>query len=232
MQAGLRVNEATYVKLSDIDRSGMRIKGTHGKGSKERYALLSPVLLKQLENYYSQYRPEDYLLNGSKKGSRMGNRAMQLLMQKAVKKSGLNTAFSLHTLRHSFATHLLEAGCNIHVIKELLGHSFLQTTNGLLRSYHLCSSANRFTVGQVNPATMSSTGLQQVLSTHSHTPVNAYTARVLQQLEQCRTPACGYHVYDCDNEDCNIRRQYRYNSCRNRHCPGCVTYGDKTLTEQ
>jgi len=125
---GLRVNEATYVKLSDIDRAGMRIKVTHGKGSKERYALLSPVLLKQLEDYYRQFRPEDYLFNGSKKGSRMGNRAMQLLMQNAVKKSGLNTAFSLHTLRHSFATHLLEAGCNIHAIKELLGHSFLQTT--------------------------------------------------------------------------------------------------------
>lgn len=90
---GLRVNEATYVKLCDIDRAGMRIKVTHGKGSKERYALLSPVLLKQLEDYYHQYHPEDYLFNGSKKGSRMGNRAMQLLMQNAVKKAGLNSAF-------------------------------------------------------------------------------------------------------------------------------------------
>ena len=68
---------------------------------------------------------------------------------------------------------------------------------------------------------MSSPGLQQVLATHSYTPVNTYTARVLQQLEQCRTPACGYHVYDCDNEDCSHPRQYRYNSCRNRHCPQC-----------
>jgi site-specific recombinase XerD len=125
---GLRVNEATYVKLSDIDRAAMHIKVTHGKGSKERYALLSPVLLKQLTEYYRQYRPEDYLFNGSKKGSRMGNRAMQLVMQNAVKKAGLNKTFSLHTLRHSFATHLLDQGCNIHTIKELLGHSFLQTT--------------------------------------------------------------------------------------------------------
>lgn len=125
---GLRVNEAVHVKLCDIDRISMRIKVTHGKGSKERYALLSPVLLKQLEDYYRQYRPEGYLFNGSQKGSMMGSRAMQLLMQNAVKKSGLNPAFSLHTLRHSFATHLLDQGCNIHSIKELLGHSFLQTT--------------------------------------------------------------------------------------------------------
>lgn len=68
---------------------------------------------------------------------------------------------------------------------------------------------------------MSSYSLQQVLATHSYTPANAYTARVLQQLQKCRTPACGYHVYDCDNEDCTKRRQYRYNSCRNRHCPQC-----------
>lgn len=68
---------------------------------------------------------------------------------------------------------------------------------------------------------MSGTNLQQVLATHSYTPANGYTSRVLQQLEQCRTPACGYHVYDCDNEDCSNRRQYRYNSCRNRHCPQC-----------
>lgn len=68
---------------------------------------------------------------------------------------------------------------------------------------------------------MSSSTLQQVLATHRYTPANGYTARILRQLEQCRTPACGYHVYDCDNEDCNNRRQYRYNSCRNRHCPQC-----------
>lgn len=68
---------------------------------------------------------------------------------------------------------------------------------------------------------MSGPCLQQVLSTAGFTPVSAYTAKVLQQLQQCRTPACGYHVYDCDNEDCSNRRQYRYNSCRNRHCPQC-----------
>ena len=68
---------------------------------------------------------------------------------------------------------------------------------------------------------MSGTDLQQVLANHSYTPANAYTARVLQQLEQCLTPACGYHVYDCSNEDCSKPRQYRYNSCRNRHCPQC-----------
>ncbi len=125
---GLRLNEAVHVKLTDIDRNGMQIRVTHGKGSKERYALLSPALLKQLEAYYRHYRPEDYLFNGLKKGSKMGNRSMQLVMQHAVKKAGFNKAFSLHTLRHSFATHLLDQGCNIHTIKELLGHSHLQTT--------------------------------------------------------------------------------------------------------
>ncbi len=68
---------------------------------------------------------------------------------------------------------------------------------------------------------MSSPGLQQVLASHSYTPVNAYTCGVLRQLKQCLTAACGYHVYDCSNEDCSKPRQYRYNSCRNRHCPQC-----------
>jgi hypothetical protein len=68
---------------------------------------------------------------------------------------------------------------------------------------------------------MSAPTLQQVLASHRHTPANRYTGRILQQLQQCRTPACGYHVYDCSNEDCSKPRQYRYNSCRNRHCPQC-----------
>lgn len=68
---------------------------------------------------------------------------------------------------------------------------------------------------------MSGPSLQQLLSTYSYTPANPYTARVLQQIRQCRTHACGYHLYDCDNEDCSTPRQYRYNSCRNRHCPRC-----------
>ena len=125
---GIRVNEAVHIKLCDIDRSHMRIRITHGKGSKERFAILSPVLLKQLEDYYRQYKPTVYLFNSSTKGNAMGCRGMQLIMQTAVKNSGLKTGYSLHTLRHSFATHLLNAGCNIHTIKELLGHSHLQTT--------------------------------------------------------------------------------------------------------
>lgn len=125
---GIRVNEAVHIKLADIDRSRMRILITHGKGSKERFAILSPVLLTQLESYYRQYKPTDYLFNGSVKGKAMGCRSMQLIMETAVKTGGLNTGYSLHTLRHSFATHLLNNGCNIHTIKELLGHSFLSTT--------------------------------------------------------------------------------------------------------
>lgn len=125
---GIRVNEAVHIKLCDIDRSRMRILITHGKGSKERFAILSPVLLKQLEDYYLQYKPAGYLFNSSTKGNAMGCRGMQLIMQTAVKNCGLKTGYSLHTLRHSFATHLLNAGCNIHTIKELLGHAHLQTT--------------------------------------------------------------------------------------------------------
>ncbi len=125
---GIRVNEAVHIKLCDIDRSQMRILITHGKGCKERFAILSPVLLKQLEDYYRQYKPAGYLFNNSTKGNAMGCRGMQLIMQTAVKNCGLKIGYSLHTLRHSFATHLLNAGCNIHTIKELLGHSHLQTT--------------------------------------------------------------------------------------------------------
>jgi site-specific recombinase XerD len=125
---GIRVNEAVHIKLCDIDRSRMRIRITHGKGNKERFAILSPLLLTTLEAYYRQYKPSDYLFNGSTKGNAMGCRSMQLIMETAVKTSGLKTGYSLHTLRHSFATHLLNAGCNIHTIKELLGHSHLQTT--------------------------------------------------------------------------------------------------------
>jgi len=125
---GMRVNEVTHVKFSDIDRANMRIKVTHGKGDKERFTLLSPVLLQYLEAYYRKFKPVDYIFNGNIKGKKMGDRAMQYIMHKAISKLGLNVQYSLHSLRHSFATHLLDQGCNIHNIKELLGHSHLQST--------------------------------------------------------------------------------------------------------
>jgi integrase/recombinase XerD len=126
--AGLRAQEASRLKLGDIDSGRMMIHIRRSKNNKDRYVPLSPLVLTGLRKYYQACQPVDYLFNGHEPGSPMSIRGMQWVLRESVKKCKLQKRISLHTLRHSYATHLLEFGMDIITIKELLGHERIQTT--------------------------------------------------------------------------------------------------------
>jgi site-specific recombinase XerD len=126
--AGLRIGEASRLRLSDIDSDRMMIHIRQSKYNKDRYVPLSPLVLKGLQRYCNAYHPVDYLFNGSRRGTPLHTGGIQWVVREAVKKCGFTKDISAHTLRHSYATHLLEFGMDIVSIKELLGHSRIDTT--------------------------------------------------------------------------------------------------------
>lgn len=126
--SGLRVSELVNLKISDICRRSMRLKIRQGKGWKDRYAILSSVCLKYLEIYWKSYHPDLWLFPGRKQETPLSTRAAQHAYHKAKKKSGVKKPGGIHTLRHSFATHMLETGSGIFQLQKFLGHKHLQTT--------------------------------------------------------------------------------------------------------
>lgn len=126
---GLRLGEACRLKLCDIDSRRMRIRVVQGKGKKDRYTLLGERLVEELRVYYRSFQPVEYLF-GSLKDPRKPwtERAGQRVFRRALKRAGLPNRGGIHSLRHSFATHLLEAGVEITVIRVLLGHKSLAAT--------------------------------------------------------------------------------------------------------
>jgi len=127
--SGVRLEECSRIKLTDIDSKNMRIKVVQGKGNKDRYTLLSQYALTTLREYFRKHRPVTYLFEGTKKGKGMHTRSIEFNVEVAMKQAGFkDKGFSAHTLRHSFATHLLDTGTDLHTIKELLGHSNISTT--------------------------------------------------------------------------------------------------------
>lgn len=100
----------------------------HADGRKYRYTLLSPVALELLRQYWKQYRLKDWLFPGETEGNHLTERSVQKVFETACKKAGILKDVSVHSLRHSFATHLLEAGTDLRYIQELLGHSNSKTT--------------------------------------------------------------------------------------------------------
>jgi integrase/recombinase XerD len=126
--AGLRAGEASRLKIADIDSGRMMIHIRQSKFNKDRYVPLSPLILEGLRKYYYACQPVEYLFNGNSAGTPLSIKGMQWALREAVKKSKLQKGISLHTLRHSYATHLLEDGMDIVSIKELLGHERIQTT--------------------------------------------------------------------------------------------------------
>jgi integrase/recombinase XerD len=135
--SGMRVSEIANCRITDIDSANMRIKVVQGKGAKDRYTIMSQQVLLELRAYYLIYKPKEYLFNGYRPGKRYSVRTIQHIMQHALIKAGLeNRHYSIHTIRHSFATHLLDNGTDLHTIKELLGHNNLQTT---MQYMHLTS---------------------------------------------------------------------------------------------
>ena len=136
--SGMRLCEIAALKITDIDSKLMRIKIVQGKGAKDRFTILSQQVLIELRAYYLIYKPKEYLFNGDKPGKRYSIRSIQHLVQKALIKIGLDSKnYSVHTIRHSFATHLVDNGTDLHTIKELLGHRSLQTT---MQYLHLTST--------------------------------------------------------------------------------------------
>jgi site-specific recombinase XerD len=128
--SGLRISEVAALCIQDIESASKRIKVVQGKGAKDRYTLLPGNLLDKLRQYYiAAKRPKDFLFTSPQTGKAFHPRSMQLVVSGAMHKAGFTQkGYTSHTLRHSFATHMLDNGSNIHVIKTLLGHSKLETT--------------------------------------------------------------------------------------------------------
>jgi len=126
--AGLRVSEAARVRVSDIDSQRMVIRVVQGKRKKDRYTILSPQLLEMLRHYWWAARPKDYLFPGRGRSGHVTSSTVQRACLDAQAASGLAKEVTPHTLRHSFATHLLEAGTDLRVIQVLLGHASPRTT--------------------------------------------------------------------------------------------------------
>ncbi len=128
--AGLRVSEVVNLELKHIDRSRMQILIKNAKGKKDRYVMLSPLLIDIITNYYktSKPQPAKYVFESPEPGTAYSKSSMQRIFQIARKNAGIAKEVSFHSLRHSFATHLLEKGVDIKYIKDLLGHFDIKTT--------------------------------------------------------------------------------------------------------
>ena len=136
---GLRMGELINLRIRDVDSKRMVIHIKKAKGDKDRVVPLSESTLDILRTYYLEYKPEEYLFNGD--GAVQYSRSsLQSVFRQAISRSGIKKKCTLHTLRHSFATHLLEAGVNLRYIQELLGHNSPKTT---MIYTHVSSEASR-----------------------------------------------------------------------------------------
>jgi integrase/recombinase XerD len=126
--AGLRIGEAVRIKKDDIDSKRMLIHIRQGKGRKDRYSMLAQTALETLREYVKKYRPEKWLFEGGKEGRHITERSVQKVFEKACRKANISKKVTVHSLRHSFATHLLERGTDLRYIQELLGHQNCKTT--------------------------------------------------------------------------------------------------------
>jgi site-specific recombinase XerD len=132
--AGLRLNEICHLKLTDVDSTRMTIRVEQGKGAKDRYTLLSPRLLAELRRYWVLYRPKEWLFTGRDVTQPIGEHTVHRIYHAAKARARISKEGGIHSLRHAFATHLLEAGVDIHTIQRLMGHGHISST---LRYFHL-----------------------------------------------------------------------------------------------
>ena len=143
--SGLRRQEVQFIKPSAIDSSRMQIHVVQGKGKKDRYTILAKKTLDILREYYRRERPTKYLFEAQgRKGQNLSESTLNNIIKQGVKKAGINKNISFHTLRHSFATHLLEKGLNLRLIQQFMGHTSLKTTSLYLH------------IANVNPGTITS----------------------------------------------------------------------------
>jgi len=138
---GLRRSEIQKIKPIDIDSDRMQVRIVQGKGKKDRYTILSVKVLDLLRTYYKCYRPKTYLFESQvNKGVYLSESTFNDIVKKSASKAGIRKKISFHTLRHCFATHLLEQGVNIRLIQEFMGHTSIKTTTAYL---HLVNAQPR-----------------------------------------------------------------------------------------
>jgi site-specific recombinase XerD len=144
--AGLRVSEATNLKVRNIDSQRMMLRIDQGKGRKDRDVMLSPRLLEELRSYWKVARPKLWLFAGDIPGRPITTGAVEAACQKAHRAAGIRKPITPHSLRHAFATHLLEAGTDLRKIQLLLGHRSLATTSRYLKvaTSTVCATASPF----------------------------------------------------------------------------------------
>jgi integrase/recombinase XerD len=126
--SGLRLSEVAHLKVSDVDRVRMTVLVRQGKGKKDRYTILSKVALDTLTRYLETYRPTSWLFQGAKPGHAITESSIRFVMHAAKRRAGIVKRATVHSLRHAFATHLLEQGTDIRAVQSLLGHRSLKTT--------------------------------------------------------------------------------------------------------
>jgi site-specific recombinase XerD len=125
--SGLRLSEVRSLKVTDIDSGRMMIRVEQGKGNKDRYTVMSKGLLDELRVYWREFRPKNWLFTG-RNGKPIGETSIQKAFVEAKKKAEITKRGGIHMLRHSFGTHLLEAGVDVRTIQTLMGHNYIQTT--------------------------------------------------------------------------------------------------------
>lgn len=124
---GLRFSELTNLMIKDIDSTQMTVTIRQGKGNRDRVVVLSEKLLLLLRDYFVEYKPKEYLFEGQS-GGKYSERSVQQVLKQTLAKAKINKEGSVHTLRHSYATHLIEQGTDIRFVQELLGHKNIKTT--------------------------------------------------------------------------------------------------------
>ncbi len=139
--AGLRLSEATHLQVGDIDSETMRIFIRKGKGQKDRYVMLSKRLLEILRDYWKSYRPKGWLFPGKDPRQPISPTSVQKVVARARKAARIEKKATPHSLRHSFAVHLLESGTNLKYIQDLLGHSSINSTMIYLKLAPECAEA-------------------------------------------------------------------------------------------
>jgi integrase/recombinase XerD len=126
--AGLRVSETLHLKVTDIDSKRMMVRVEQGKRKKDRYSILSQRALECLRQYWREYRPKEWLFEGQKEGTHICYTSIRNIFFDAKKRAGITKPVTVHSLRHAFATHLLEAGTSLYHVQLLLGHRSPVTT--------------------------------------------------------------------------------------------------------
>ena len=139
--AGLRISEALNLRVTDIDKNRMTLHIRCSKNRKDRFVILSPVVYECLKTYWKYCRFDDYLFPSKNKNKPISAGTASKIYKDAKEKAGIKKSGGLHSLRHAFATHLLESGVDLFIIKELLGHSSIHSTVRYLR-FAPCKNQN------------------------------------------------------------------------------------------